>query len=108
MELTNATCLTVLPRSATPLKAPLLVIGGNRFRCLRLVADQPKPMPWVPVCAFSCAVVWLLLSLLLSLLFSLLLGEALIVVRNMLLSGVCSPVHTRACVGLLRMFGCVH
>jgi hypothetical protein len=48
MELTNATCLTVLPRSATPLKAPLLVIGGNRFRCLRLVADQPKPMPCVP------------------------------------------------------------
>ena len=45
MDMTSVTSIAVMPRSATNLKAPLLVLGGNRFRVLRLVADQPKTMP---------------------------------------------------------------
>ena len=46
MDLTEITSVCVMPRSATPLKAPLLVLAGNRFRVLRLVADQPKALPY--------------------------------------------------------------
>ncbi len=48
MDLSTVTSLAVLPRSATPFGVPLLVLAGNRFRTLRLVAEQPKPMPYVP------------------------------------------------------------
>jgi hypothetical protein len=45
VDLHEAVSIAVMPRSATPLGCPLLVVSGNRFRVLRLVPEQPRPMP---------------------------------------------------------------